>query len=183
MATGRSNQLNKQIGEYLVACELARRGLLVATFSGNVPDFDLLATDATGASLPLQVKTIRGGGWQFSADKFVQVRFAGKKQELGTKLRPHIPHLLCVLVLATEYGRDRFYILEWEQLRDLVVSTHRAWLKKHQGVRPRNYQSMHCAVTPLQLAKFENQWRKITGRLSQPHRQPRAVSSGRKNEN
>jgi hypothetical protein len=45
MARGRSNQLTKQVGEYLVACELARRGLLVATFSGNVPDFDLIATD------------------------------------------------------------------------------------------------------------------------------------------
>ena len=42
MATGRSNMLIKQIGEYLVACELARRGLVVATFSGNVPDFDQL---------------------------------------------------------------------------------------------------------------------------------------------
>jgi len=40
MATGRGNQLTKQLGEYLVACELARRGLLVATFSGNIPDLD-----------------------------------------------------------------------------------------------------------------------------------------------
>ena len=62
MATGRSNQLIKQIGEYLVACELARRGLLVATFSGNVPDFDLIATDFKGSSCPIQVKTIKGGG-------------------------------------------------------------------------------------------------------------------------
>jgi len=45
MATGRSNQLTKQLGEYLVACELARRGFVVATFSGNIPDFDLIATD------------------------------------------------------------------------------------------------------------------------------------------
>ena len=54
MATGRSNQLIKQIGEYLVACELARRGLLVATFSGNVPDFDLIATDFKGSSCPAE---------------------------------------------------------------------------------------------------------------------------------
>ena len=42
MPSGFANQLTKQRGEYLVAAELARRGLLVATFSGNVPDFDLL---------------------------------------------------------------------------------------------------------------------------------------------
>ena len=50
MATGRSNQLTKQLGEYLVACELARRGFVVATFSGNIPDFDLIATDFKGTS-------------------------------------------------------------------------------------------------------------------------------------
>jgi len=85
MATGRSNQLIKQIGEYLVACELARRGLLVATFSGNVPDFDLIATDFKGSSCPIQVKTIRGGAWQFSIDKFADITFDGSKQLIGDK--------------------------------------------------------------------------------------------------
>ena len=91
MATGRSIQLNKQIGEYLVACELARRGLLVATFSGNVPDFDIIASDANGHSIPIQVKTIRGGEWQFSADKFVEVRFEGKNRYWSSKVVPRIP--------------------------------------------------------------------------------------------
>lgn len=53
MATGRSNQLTKQIGEYLVACELARKGLITTTFSGNVPDFDLIVTDFKGSSCPI----------------------------------------------------------------------------------------------------------------------------------
>ena len=39
MATGRQVQLTKQVGEYLVAAELSRRGLLTATFAGNVPDY------------------------------------------------------------------------------------------------------------------------------------------------
>lgn len=47
MATGWNNQLIKQVGVYLVACELALRGLLVTTFSGNVPGFDLIVTDST----------------------------------------------------------------------------------------------------------------------------------------
>jgi hypothetical protein len=165
MATGRSIQLSKQIGEYLVACELARRGLLVATFSGNVPDFDMIAGDANGHSIPIQVKTIRGGDWQFSVDKFVEVRFEEKKQILGSKVASRIPHLLCVLVLATEYGKDRFYILEWEQLQDIAVSSYRAWLGAKDGVRPRNYKSLHCSVSPELLPEFENQWNKITERL------------------
>jgi len=152
MATGRRNKITQQIGEYLVACELARRGLLVATFSGNVPDFDIIAADANGHSIPIQVKTIRSGEWQFNnAGKFIEVRFEDKK--------------LCILVLATEYGKDRFYILEWEQLRDIVVSSYSAWLAAKDGVRPRNYESLHCSVSPEQLAEFENQWDKITERL------------------
>ena len=41
MATGRQVQLTKQVGEYLVAAELSRRGLLTATFAGNVPAYDI----------------------------------------------------------------------------------------------------------------------------------------------
>jgi hypothetical protein len=165
MATGRNIQLNKQIGEYLVACELARRGLLVATFSGNIPDFDILAVDSKGSSIPVQVKTIRGGQWQFSADKFVEVNFEGKKQILGSKITPRIKHLPCVLVLALEYGKDRFYILDWEQLRDIVVLNYSKWLNTKGGIRPRNYKSLHCSVSPEQLLEFENQWLKIIKRL------------------
>ena len=165
MATGRSNQLNKQIGEYLVACELARRGLLVATFSGNVPDFDIVACNADGLSIPIQVKTIRGGNWQFSVDKFVEVQFEGTKQILGHRIAPTIRQLLCILVLATEYGKDRFYILEWEELRDIAVSGYSKWLAAKDGVRPRNFRSLHCSVSPEQLVEFENHWDRITGRL------------------
>ena len=165
MATGRSIQLNKQIGEYLVASELARRGLLVATFSGNVPDFDILAAAPEGSLIPIQVKTIRGGEGLFSIDKFVEVSFEGEKQKLGSKLNPRIPHLLCILVLATDYGKDRFFILEWAQLRDIAVADCSAWLAAKGGVRPKNYRSLHCSVSPYRLVEFENQWGKITDRL------------------
>lgn len=165
MATGRSIQLNKQIGEYLVACELARRGLLIATFSGNVPDFDIVAADTEGSSIPIQVKTIRGGSWQFSADKFMEIRFEGKKQVPGKKLEPRIPHLLCVMVLATEYGKDRFFIIEWEELRDIAVERYCSWLMAKDGIRPKNHKSLHCSVLPQHLAKFENNWQRITAKL------------------
>ena len=165
MATGCSVQLNKQIGEYLVASELATRGLLVATFSGNVPDFDIIAADAKGNSIPIQVKTIRKGSWQFSLDKFVEVQLQGKKQILGSKVAPRIPNLLFVFVLATIYGKDRFFILDWDELQDVVISSYNKWIASKDGVRPRNYKSLHCAVSPEQLAVFEDQWGKITERL------------------
>jgi hypothetical protein len=56
MATGRSIQLIMQVGGFLVACKPARLGLLVATFSVKVPDFDIMADNANGYSIPIQVK-------------------------------------------------------------------------------------------------------------------------------
>jgi len=48
MATGRDNQLTKQVGEYLVAAEVCRRGFIAATFTGNVPHHDIIASDGSG---------------------------------------------------------------------------------------------------------------------------------------
>lgn len=90
MANGHRNQLIKQIGEYLVACELARRGLIVATFSGSVPDFDLIATNSKGLSCPVQVKTASKGAWQFSVDKFADITFDWKEQ---TTCKPKLKYL------------------------------------------------------------------------------------------
>jgi len=118
-----------------------------------------------GNTIPIQVKAIRKGAWQFSVDEFVEVRFEGRKQVLGAKAPPRIPHLLHILVLATEYGKDRFFILEWEQLRDLAVASYSAWLDSKNGVRPKNYESLHCSVLPEALVEFENKWNTIAKRL------------------
>jgi len=166
MATGRSNQLIKQIGEYLVACELARRGLLVATFSGNVPDFDLIATDFKGSSCPIQVKTIKGGSWQFSIDKFADITFDGSKQLIGDKKPLPIRQLVCVFVLAAEkYGDDQFFVLEWSKMQDIVIANYTRWLDSHGGVRPRKPDSLHCSIVEPDLRDYKDEWSIITSRL------------------
>ena len=48
-------QLSKQLSEHLVVAELARRGVIATPFSGNVPDFDILAFK-NGKSTPIQEK-------------------------------------------------------------------------------------------------------------------------------
>jgi hypothetical protein len=166
MATGRSNQLIKQIGEYLVACELARRGLLVATFSGNVPDFDLIATDFKGSSCPIQVKTIKGGAWQFSIDKFAEITFDGSKQLIGDKKPLPIPRLVCVFVLAGEkYGEDQFFVFEWSKVQDILIENYTRWLDSHGGVRPRKPDSMHCSIVLSDVRDYKDNWPIISGRL------------------
>jgi hypothetical protein len=166
MATGHSNQLTKQIGEYLVACELARKGLLVATFSGNVPDFDLIATDIKGSSCPIQVKTIKGGSWQFSIDKFADVTFDGNKQIIGNRKPLSIPNLICVFVVAAEkYGEDQFFVLEWSKVQDIIIANHIRWLDSHGGIRPRKPDSLHCAIVQSALEPYKDNWSIINNRF------------------
>ena len=166
MANGHSNQLTKQIGEYLVACELARQGLLIATFSGNVPDFDLIATDIKGSSRPIQVKTIKGGYWQFSIDKFADVTFDGNKQIIGNRKPLSIPDLVCVFVVAAEkYGEDQFFVLEWSKVQEIVIANYTRWLDSHGGVRPKKPDSLHCSITPSDIRDYRDKWPIITKRF------------------
>jgi hypothetical protein len=157
MATGRGNQLTKQIGEYLVAAELGRRGYVAATFSGNIPDYDIVATDGEFKSVPVQVKAITGNSWQLNFSRFAVVRFEGQRQIVERPLRLATP-IACVMVALGEYGQDRFYVLEWRQLRDILVRGYRANLKKKNGIRPKRFDSLHTAVSESQLAKYRDNW-------------------------
>ena len=65
MAKGRSNKFVGQTNEYLVAAELSRRGLIATTFTGNVPPYDIIASDESGRHVSVQVKASRGTSWQF----------------------------------------------------------------------------------------------------------------------
>jgi hypothetical protein len=138
---------------------------MVATFSGNVPDFDIVASDESGTSIPIQVKTIRSGTWQFTITEFCEVTFDGSKQLIGRKLSHRVPRLIHVMVVATEYAKDRFFVLEWEQLRDIAVDRYREMLSKLGGIRPENPKSMHCSVSPKDLADFVNCWPTIKERF------------------
>jgi len=87
MATGRSNQITKQIGEYLVASALGRIGLVAATFSGNVPEYDIIATDSKYQSVPVQVKASNSDSWQFDNRHFVEIHLEGKNRFLVVLFR------------------------------------------------------------------------------------------------
>jgi len=81
MATGRQTKLVGQTGEYLIAAELCRRGLLATTFTGNVPDYDIIASTEKGKHISVQVKTTSGPSWQFAKiDKFVDIKFQQQAQ-------------------------------------------------------------------------------------------------------
>ena len=158
MSTGRARYLTKQAGEYLAAAELCRRGLVATTFTGNLPYYDIIATDGSGRHVVVQVKAIAGPNWQFRITQFVEVRFDGDRQILGKPAQVPLPDLVCIFVSVAQYGRDRFFILTWKDLQEHMIRGHQAYLDAHGGRRPRKPRSLHTAVSPDDLTAFEDNW-------------------------
>ncbi|TFB11470.1 hypothetical protein E3V55_03640 [Candidatus Marinimicrobia bacterium MT.SAG.3] len=160
MATGRSKQVTGQTGEYLVAAELCRRGLIATTFTGNVPDFDILATDIKNNTFQIQVKAIRGSAWQFDGRKFLDIELRNDIQTVKRKKGKKDGFnrdLICVFVVLKDYGEDEFFIFRWGFLQDYFFKHYR------RGKRPKNPSSFHCAIWPKQLKKHKDNWALITG--------------------
>jgi Holliday junction resolvase-like predicted endonuclease len=159
MATGRQTKLAGQTGEYIVAAELSRRGLIATTFTGNVPHYDIIASDEKGKHVSVQVKSARVGSWQFGdISQFVKITFRGKRQVVGRAKRSPVRGLICVMVRLGKYGEDKFYVLPWVKLRDMLVKNHKRFLGRVKGVRPRRWDSLHCAIAEKSFALFENRW-------------------------
>ena len=160
MTTGRQNKLVGQTGEYLVAAELSRRGLIATTFTGNVPHYDIVASDEQGRHVSVQVKTIRGRTWQFSdITKFCDIDFKRHRQLVKRAKPCPVKRLICVMVkLADDDGQDRFYIIPWIKLRDKLVKGHKDYLAKHNGIRPKKWDSLHTAISDKKLSQFEDRW-------------------------
>jgi Holliday junction resolvase-like predicted endonuclease len=159
MTTGRQNKLVGQTGEYLVAAELSRRGLIATTFTGNVPHYDIVASDEKGRHVSVQVKTIRGHSWQIGdITQFCNIVFKGKRQIVKrAKLCP-VKRLICVMVKLGDDGQDNFYILPWVKLRDKLVKGHKAYLSKHKGIRPKRWDSFHTVISEKKLSPFKDRW-------------------------
>jgi len=99
MASGLSNKLVGQTGEYLVAAELSRRGLIATTFTGNVPDYDIVASDQKGIHVSVQVKASRSSCWQFGDI----TRFWRYLLKENTKLSGDQNHILFNVSLSSLY--------------------------------------------------------------------------------
>jgi hypothetical protein len=151
-------QLTKQVGEYLVAAEVCRRGFIATTFTGNVPHYDIIASNTTGRHQAIQVKAINGGSWQFDFRVFAEIELTGKRQVVGRPTPLPYPDLLCVLVRLQGYGADEFYVLSWRELQKLAVDSHRRYLESHGGVRPRKHDSFHMAIRPEMLREYRDRW-------------------------
>ncbi len=176
MRTKHNNQLTRQIGEHLVVSKLGRLGILATPFAGNVPDFDVLASDLSGHSLPLQVKTINGGSWQFNAKTFLEIEQQGDCQVVKGEKKLRNPNLLCVFVLLKPDERDEFYILPLRILQQFCLKTYHSKGDSKGDSFPRevrrrkNPKSTHYAVRPSDLQEYrvkeDRDWSLVTRRFS-----------------
>jgi hypothetical protein len=157
MATGRSTQLTRQIGEHLIVAKLGRLKYIATPFAGNVPNFDLLIADEKGHSIPIQVKTINGGSWQLQANVFLDIEIIGDVQHVRGKRKLTNPNLVCVFVLLskTENEEDAFFILQLKDLQTFFSQNYKG------GRRPRNPKSFHCIISPKDIIQFRDNWKLI----------------------
>jgi hypothetical protein len=170
MSSGRSNKLTAQIGEYLVCAELGKRTLIATPFAGNVPTFDVLATDEFCRTVPIQVKTTRGDKWPTDARHWLNIQYdesTKTQKNLGRKEIKN-PNLIYVFVAIApdDKSRDRFFILTKSQLQDVVVKHHCDWMDKHEWKRPRAPESYDCRFSIPEVQDYENNWKLISDGLT-----------------
>lgn len=164
MARSFKTQLAGQIGESLVVAELGRRGIVATAFAGNVPDIDILAY-ANDTTVHLQVKAWRTGSVHFNATRFIHIDFEGERQTVRGLDDALDGELIYVFVkIGDGTVQDKYFILLQRELQAIILENYGAWLDKHNGVRPRNPKTTHCAVEMTSLAQFENNWRLIEQR-------------------
>ena len=162
MPSGRNNKVLGAAGEYLVAAELCRRDLIATTFTGNVPFYDIIASDEIGRHVAVQVKASSKGSWQVSdVTNYFEVTFNETRQIVGKPKPCPIKRLVMIFVVVDSEGQDRFYILTWDKFRNILLKSHKQYLATHNGIRPKKWDSLHAAILEENLLPFRDNWKLI----------------------
>ena len=167
--SGRENQRKKQAGEYIVAAELCRRSFFATTFTGNMPDFDILAIDDFGNSKKIQVKTKTTDNWNLNANKFLEIekiedktniiqRIVGFNKSVDTSI------IFVFIDLNQNQSQDAiqtcdFFLIKTPDLQKIMRENYENHLEKHGGVRPKNSKSVHTKVTKEDLIDYRDNWK------------------------
>ena len=170
MKKGRSNKLAGQIGEYLVCAELGKRGFIATSFTGNVPEFDLIVANDDLKTIPIQVKTSRGNKWPTQANLWVNLEIDERSKtqiDRGDTIIRN-PDLIYVCVALTDHEKeekDRFFILKKKKLQKICSRIYRNRMNELNWQRPRNYKSFDLRISINHLLTFENNWSLIENEI------------------
>ena len=170
MSKGRNNKLTGQIGEYLVCAELGRRGFIATPFSGNVPAFDVLATDEFCRAVPIQVKTSNSDNWNATATDWMDIDLdletgLQSLRGLATISNPDLVYVCVAIAKADSVQRDRFFILTKTDVQQAIVKGYSEFMDKHNWKRPRSVGSFDSRYFIPMIEQFENNWDLIASRI------------------
>ena len=162
MATGRSNKITQQVGEFLVSAELGKQGLIATPFAGNVPKFDIIVADEYCRTLPIQVKASNSDSWKSTATEWMKINYNEKteQQEYLSPLEIDNPELIYVFVRISQDKKenDRFFILKKKDYQNICIECYSAWMNAKNWKRPKSPKSYDCRPTIRELVKFEDNW-------------------------
>ena len=170
MATGLANKLTGQTGEYLACAELGRRGFIATTFTGNVPEYDLIVCDKSLNTVPIQVKTSRSDTWPSKASLWLNIEFDEKNERqinLGPKTITN-PNLIYICVLLGDTrDKDRFFVCKKSDIQNVCIAGYKSWMEPRDWKRPRNFKSLDNRYRLEDLLEFENNWSLVDSQLDQ----------------
>ncbi|TSA88039.1 hypothetical protein FNU79_02080 [Deinococcus detaillensis] len=177
LASGLSNKLTGQIGEFLVCAEMGRQlDLVAAPFAGNVPAFDLLVADEQCRSVAIQVKAARGTQWPSRADSWLKLTVVDGDQIDGGDQEIDHPNLIYVFVAIAPRGaaqqsdnlRDRFFILTKRDVQGILTAAYRKYMKERKipWHRPHNPASFDARIDASQMTNFEDNWELVRHQLA-----------------
>jgi len=133
-------------GEAFVSAEILRRGGYAATFSGNMPGIDILASDADhGHQITIQVKTRTGGDWQTTP----------RRGQRHTK-DPHDNRFWVLVDLAPEH--PDYYVMPAYWIENDIFKTHAAFVARHGGPESFEHEWTHHKITTTRVKKWQDRW-------------------------
>ena len=149
---GARNQQTARAGELYVAAELNRRGAYAVTFAGNMPGFDILASNVNRNRLVfLQVKTRRVGNWQTTVNQGRPMLEDPDKNEFW---------VFVDLWKHDDEPPDYYIVADW-WMRNNIFEVHQEYLKRHSGTRPRTQASLHHKIELPRVAHGSNKWERL----------------------
>ena len=145
----KTNVLTGSAGEYFVAAELSRRGVVAALTMSGTDAFDILAVNKAGCSCSIQVKTTQ-------YEKKLRWLLSSKDEN------PKANFYVFVNLNGTERQPD-YYIMRATEVAAAIKEEHETWL-----ATPKKDGTAHKPINMRQIIldqqdKSKDRWYLITG--------------------
>lgn len=146
-------------GEFLTAAALSLRGWTCATFSHQIPIYDILAVAHNGATATFQSRAARTPSFVIpTITTYLDILYEHPKQSVRGPHPAPSPHLYTVFVSITPHTHPRFFVLSWPALTAHLQNAYTAFLTAHDNIRPLAPSSLRFALPLPDLLIHEDAW-------------------------